>query len=63
MIINPGLPTQTEIADEPRRPMCSRPARPYDRDCCTCPRHNMYDSGRTGWDPNCSGHGVNGEHS
>lgn len=32
--------------------------RAYDRDRCTCPRHGMYDSGRTGWDPGCSEHGV-----
>ena len=49
--INPGLPTQTEIDDPP-------PRRPYNRDACTCPRNNMYDSGRTGWDHDCTEHAL-----
>ncbi len=32
-------------------------SRPYNRDACSCTRNGMYDSGRTGEDPNCSEHG------
>lgn len=57
MIVNPGLPTQAEIDTEaPHQDAPTR--RAYDRNRCTCPRHGQYDSGRTGYDPYCTEHGL-----